>query len=58
MLFQIRNWLRRQDGQDLTEYALIIGLIVIVAIIAVTALGGSISGILSSVAETLTGVLQ
>lgn len=53
----IWSWLRREEGQDLTEYALIIGLIVIVAVIAVQALGGSIQGVLQNIADTLSGVL-
>jgi Flp pilus assembly pilin Flp len=57
MLFQIRNWLRRQEGQDLTEYALLIGLIVIVAVVAVALLGSSISSLLSGVASALDSVL-
>ena len=54
---KIRNFLRRQEGQDLTEYALIIALIVIAAIVAVRLLGTSIAGILSSIAGTLQGAL-
>jgi Flp pilus assembly pilin Flp len=57
MLFQIRNWLRRQEGQDLTEYALLIGLIVIVAVVAVALLGDSISALLGGVASALDSVL-
>lgn len=55
--FQIRNWLRRQEGQDLTEYALIIGLIVILAVAAITLMGTSISAILSSIASSLDKAL-
>ncbi len=54
---QIRNWMRRQEGQDLTEYALIIGLIVVVAVAAIALMGDSISNLLSSIASTLDGVL-
>jgi len=50
---QIRNWLRRQEGQDLTEYALLIALIVIVCIAAVVTLGNQISTVLNSVAAAL-----
>ena len=57
MLVQFRNWLRRQEGQDLTEYALLIALIVILAIAAVTLLGQGISQTLSRVASTLLSVL-
>ena len=57
MLFQIRNWLRRQEGQDLTEYALLIGLIVLLAVAAVTLMGESISGLLGRIAIELDGIL-
>jgi Flp pilus assembly pilin Flp len=46
-------WLRREEGQDLTEYALLIGLIVILAIAAITLMGTSISQILSTIASAL-----
>ena len=42
-----------QDGQGLAEYALILGLIAIVAIVALIFIGGSISGALSTVGSTL-----
>ncbi len=51
------SWLRREEGQDLTEYALIIGLIVVLAVAAVTLMGQSISSILSSIASTLDSVI-
>ncbi len=49
--------LRREEGQDLTEYALLIGLIVVLAVGAITLMGSSIRDILSSIASTLSGVL-
>ena len=56
-LANLKMWLNREEGQDLTEYALIIALIVIGAVVAVTALGGSIRGVLEQIATTLGGVL-
>jgi Flp pilus assembly pilin Flp len=50
-------WLRREEGQDLTEYALLIGLIVILAVAAITLMGTSIRNILSSIASSLAQVL-
>ena len=50
-------WMSREEGQDLTEYALIIALIVIAAVSAVTLLGTNISGVLNGIANTLSGVL-
>jgi Flp pilus assembly pilin Flp len=46
-------WLRSEQGQDLSEYALIIGLIVILAIGSITAISDSIQGVLSSISSTL-----
>lgn len=54
---QIREWLRRQEGQDLTEYALIIGLIVLLAVGAITLMGTSIQGILQGIADALSGAV-
>ena len=57
MLLRLKSLLRREEGQDLTEYALLIGLIVILAVGAITVMGTSISEILSSIASTLDSVL-
>jgi len=54
---KLTSWLRREEGQDLTEYALLIGLIVILAIGAITLMGESISTVLSNIASTLDSVL-
>ena len=45
--------LSRQEGQGLAEYALILALIAIVAVIALLFLGGIIKTILSSVGAAL-----
>jgi len=47
------GFLRREEGQDLAEYALLIALIAIVVIAAVTLLGTNISTILSSIATSI-----
>ena len=57
MLHRLWSWLCREEGQDLTEYALLIGLIVILAVGAITLMGENISEILSSIASTLDTVL-
>jgi Flp pilus assembly pilin Flp len=46
-------FLSGEEGQDLTEYALLIGLIVILAVAAITLMGTSIRSILSAIAEAL-----
>ncbi|MCL6429260.1 MAG: Flp family type IVb pilin [Anaerolineae bacterium] len=56
MLPYVLAWLRtlrREDGQDLAEYALLIALIAIVVITAVTALGGKIETVFNAVANKL-----
>ena len=57
MLSMLWAWMSREEGQDLTEYALIIALIVIAAVVAVTLLGTNISTVLDKVATTLAGAL-
>jgi pilus assembly protein Flp/PilA len=47
-------FLPREEGQGLVEYALILVLIAVVVIIALTALGGSVSDIF----DTITGELS
>ena len=44
---------RREDGQGLAEYALILALIAIVSIIALIFLGGQVSNILSTVGNSI-----
>ena len=56
MLTYVLTWLhtlRREDGQDLAEYALLIALIAIVVIAAVTALGGKVNTVFESIANKL-----
>ena len=45
--------LMEDDGQGLTEYALILALIAIIAIAALTFLGGKVTSALSTVAGSL-----
>ena len=54
----LRFWLRRDEGQDLTEYALIIALIVIICVAAVRLLGTSISDVLGNVSDALSGAVS
>lgn len=51
---KLMQWLRREKGQDLTEYALIIGLIVLLAIGALQIMGTSIEGIMDRIATALS----
>lgn len=47
--------MRREDGQTLAEYALLLTLIVVVTVGVVAALGGNIAGIFTSVTNSLGG---
>ena len=53
----ITNWLttvlRKEEGQGLAEYALILALIAVLAIAAVTFLGSAINDILSNVGTAI-----
>lgn len=42
-----------EEGQGLTEYALILALVAIIAIAALTLLGGKVTDVLSTVAGSL-----
>jgi pilus assembly protein Flp/PilA len=42
-----------EEGQGLTEYALILALIAIIALAALTLLGGNVSSVLSTVANSV-----
>lgn len=57
-LYLVNQWnqlmaMRREEGQTLTEYALILVLIAIVAIIAITALGSRITAVFNSIVTGL-----
>ena len=49
--------LRREEGQDLAEYALLIGLVAIAVITAVGLLAGSLNGVFSAVKTVLDEAL-
>ncbi len=51
LVLRIREWLRREEGQDLAEYALLIGLIALIVLAAVTLLGNNLSGVFSRIAS-------
>jgi pilus assembly protein Flp/PilA len=43
--------IRNERGQDLAEYAIMLGLIALVVILSLTLLGGNISNVFSSLAS-------
>lgn len=52
----LQNWLRSEEAQDLIEYALIIGLLVVVAIVGLNALGKQIAALWAALTAWLAGV--
>ena len=54
----LQGWsLNREEGQALVEYALIIGLVSVIAIALLTAVGGTITSLLQAVASALNSAL-
>ena len=51
MVQYLQSLRQREDGQALVEYALILGLISVLAIGALALLGGNITSILSTIAN-------
>jgi pilus assembly protein Flp/PilA len=49
----LRGFVRKEEGQDLVEYALLVALIALGAVVAVTAMGGSINGVFENISESL-----
>lgn len=49
----MKTWSRREEGQDLLEYALLVALIAIVAVGAVTAAGGQVSAVFQNIAGSI-----
>jgi Flp pilus assembly pilin Flp len=47
------DWLRADDGQDLAEYAILVGLIALVVVGAVTLFGGQLVAAYNAIAATL-----
>jgi pilus assembly protein Flp/PilA len=52
----LKNLLGREEGQDLIEYALLVGLIVIIVIVAITSAGQSVQLIFQNIAGQLSGL--
>jgi pilus assembly protein Flp/PilA len=50
----LRTLARQDEGQDLLEYALLVSLIAIAAIVSVTAAGTTVANIFTTIAAKLT----
>jgi pilus assembly protein Flp/PilA len=55
LLLGIRNWLSNEEGQDLAEYGLLLGLIAVVVMIAVALLGESLLAYFDVLATAVAG---
>ena len=53
MLRELLNLYIAEEGQDLAEYALVIALVAVIAVGALTTLGGNISSTLSNIAGNI-----
>ena len=53
MWHTVCNMFKREEGQGLTEYALIIALVAVVVTVALTALQGGITGTLNGIVGSL-----
>lgn len=52
----LKNWLKDENGQGMVEYGLIIGLIAIVVIVALLALGPKIRNLFQGSADVMPEV--
>lgn len=57
VLMFLRNWFYREEGQGLTEYALLLALIVVIVVAAVAVLGDSIDDLMASVTAALAAAI-
>ena len=53
LYLSILNWLNSEEGQDLAEYALLLGLIAVVVMVAVMALGNSLLAFFNTIAAAV-----
>jgi pilus assembly protein Flp/PilA len=53
LYFYLVNLFRREEGQDLAEYAILIGLIAIVVMVAVIMLGRNLSTLFESMGSAV-----
>ena len=55
LMTRLRSLIRRDEGQDLLEYALLVALIALVAVGGITLAGTSVSEIFNDIASELAG---
>ena len=52
----IQTLVRKDEGQDLLEYALLVALIALGAVLAVTAAGTKVQAVFNAIAKAIPGV--
>lgn len=55
-LIRLMSWMREEKGQTLVEYALIVGLVSIAAIVVMITMGGAIGDVFTAITTQLGGV--
>jgi pilus assembly protein Flp/PilA len=53
---RLRGFVRDDSGQDLLEYALLVGLIALVTVLAVTNAGSAVNNIFTAIAASLAAI--
>jgi pilus assembly protein Flp/PilA len=56
LMARMRAFVKDDSGQDLLEYALLVGLIALVAVLAVTSTGTSVNNIFQAISDSLAAV--
>lgn len=57
LISRLRAFARNEEAQDLIEYALLVGLISLVAVAAIGLAGGSVNTIFSTIAASLAAAV-
>lgn len=54
--WKVRDLLRNEDGQGTTEYAILVGVLVVIAIIAIVAFRGKVSELWSAISDGINSL--
>ena len=55
-VLRLTTWLRREEGQTLVEYGLIVGLVSVAAVVVMVVMGDEIGNVFTKVTTQLSGV--
>ena len=56
LLVKLQTLAMREEGQDLVEYALVVGLISVAAVTTLKSAATAVNGVISNITTTLTNV--